>query len=484
MTEINFVPKARHLTHKFTDDQNEAIEKIVNWYSDDKSLIFTLSGAAGTGKTYVLNYILNTLIKKNSCVTAPTHKAVRVVERATGKKGKTIHSLHGLRPNISLENFDLDNIKFDPLGKEYMAEFALVVIDECSQVNSDLHKLNLIKSNQYKTKILYVGDEFQLAPVKEDHSLTFDVENKAKLNQIVRQQDSNPLLELLELAKYDITNDSSTLAKFLNTTKKKAVINHLGEGYLILDNHDFQCATLELFKSQKFYENVEYVRYGAWTNNNITIWNNYIRKSIITDNSKLITKHDLLVGYRSIVNEFGTISIINSGDYFVDTITERLSDGGFKVFVVSLKSFDTGLSTIVNIVDHTCKSFVRFKNHLTQLYLRARYSKGYDRNKYWKQYFTFKDRHLGMINIPIRDSERVLLDVKKDLDYGYGLTIHKLQGSTFENILVNMRDIYYYGGDKSNPVKNSNFDRKAIETRNKLAYTALSRASKRAILLW
>lgn len=471
----------------FTRDQEIAINKIQEWYDDPTSLMFTLAGSAGTGKTYILDYLLRKVIKHSVCVTAPTHKAVKVVERATGRKGRTLQSLHGLRPNTALETFDLTNIQFDPLGNEYIKDYKIVVIDECSQINTALHELNLMRAKQYGTKILYIGDHRQLPPIKSNISPTFQLQDFAILNEVVRQKATSPLLMLLDIAKRDVDTNGSQLKAFLNNPDPatKYNVNDKGEGFVVLDNNNFAREVLNEFNDPKFFSNVDQVRYGAWTNANILIWNNYIRKSIIPDTSKIVSINDLLTGYRTIVNEFGTVVISNSDDYFIESITERLSDDGFKVFVVNIKSISSGIGTVTSIVDHTDASFVRFKGKLHKLYYDAKYATASERSKRWKAYFTFKDKNLILIDLTIpANNGRAGTEVKKDIDYGYGLTIHKLQGSTFHNILVNMRDICYYGGDTSRPVKNYPGNDLAVETRNKLIYTALSRASHKAIILW
>jgi len=60
------------------------------------------------------------------------------------------------------------------------------------------------------------------------------------------------------------------------------------------------------------------------------------------------------------------------------------------------------------------------------------------------------------------------LKVKKDIDYGYGISVHKTQGSTYSNVFVNGQDIN----------KNTN-----IVERKKLWYVALSRTNKQATIL-
>jgi hypothetical protein len=469
----------------FTKDQEKAIDKIESWYNS-QDLVFTLSGAAGTGKTYLLDYLLKKVINKTVCVTAPTHKAVKVVENATNRKGRTLQSLHGLRPNTALENFDLDNIQFDPLGKEHIANYHLVIIDECSQINDALHELNLIKAKQYGTKILYVGDHRQLPPIKESNSRTFQINNFVVLNEVVRQKSLNPLLDLLEIAKRDVDKGSSELIKYLNSgiPQSKININSNNEGYIVLSNSEFQTLLIQTFKSEYFTKNVGFARYGAWTNSNILAWNLFIRQNLIEDISKIIHKDDLFTAYKTIVDEFGKVIISNSDDYFMESITERISDDGFKVFVVGLTSLTTGITTMTSVVDYKDPTFIRYKNKIYNLYYNARYSKPQDKSRNWRKYFAFKDSNLMSIDLELSSRAGKIVDIKKDIDYGYGLTIHKLQGSTFDNIFINLKDICFFKGNKSRPVRNYAGNTNAIDTRNKLAYTALSRASKKAIILW
>ena len=54
-----------------------------------------------------------------------------------------------------------------------------------------------------------------------------------------------------------------------------------------------------------------------------------------------------------------------------------------------------------------------------------------------------------------------------DVRYAYSLTIHKAQGSTFENVFVDVRDLY--------------INRKTYE-RNQLLYVAVTRSAKRLFI--
>lgn len=163
---VDFIGKtSKYGGYGFTEDQEKALDLLTNWYYNPKDLFFTLSGRAGTGKTYLIKYLLDKVVRQPVCVSAPTHKAVRTIERSTGRTGKTLQSLHGLRPNVNLEDFDLQNVKFDQLGNPTMNNYKIIIIDECSMINAGLHELNVKRARDLNVKILYIGDPFQLPPV-------------------------------------------------------------------------------------------------------------------------------------------------------------------------------------------------------------------------------------------------------------------------------------------------------------------------------
>ncbi|WP_268354713.1 AAA family ATPase [Bacillus haynesii] len=76
--------------------QQKAVESIEKWFNEDGQTYF-LAGYAGTGKTTLVNYVIDKLNIKLSEVTFAcyTGKAALVVtQKAQGKyKASTIHSL-------------------------------------------------------------------------------------------------------------------------------------------------------------------------------------------------------------------------------------------------------------------------------------------------------------------------------------------------------------------------------------------------------
>lgn len=462
-------------TENFTNDQINAIKKLEEFYHSNE-LVFTLQGAAGTGKTYLLKYFLNNIVNKNVCVTAPTHKAVRVIEEMTGKKGRTLHSLHGFRLNINLENFDINNTIFDPIADPSFNNYNLVICDECSQINQNLHSINMTRAKQFNTKIIYIGDAYQTPPINEIISKTFLMPNKAILEEVVRQDIDNPLLNILTIVRDDIKTNNEKFIKELIKTPSN--INEKGEGYIVMKKEQFESNIIEYYKSDDFSKDINYIRTTSWRNDTVKYWNEHIRNNIIDDN-KLVNINDLFTGHTTIVDDYLKMKLINSEDYIVQSINEEVSDYGFKVYRVGILSFYDRIMSMVNIVDHTDKTFTKFVRIIKSLRHTAINSSASNRGRRWREYYKFKNEYLLLTNVQLGDSKKDILT--KDIDYGYSLTTHKSQGSTYSNIGVDLSDIIFTKEGKL--ILNNKFNPNAVSVRNRLSYVALSRASKKAIIL-
>lgn len=142
-----------------------------------------LTGKAGTGKTTFLRHIRNT-IHKNAVVAAPTGVA------AINAGGTTLHSLLQLpfgifvpEGNAPLANGRSEEIhdkqslarrlKFSGNRKKTITALELLIIDEISMVRADVLDmvdtvLRLVRKNNDPfggIQVLYIGDMFQLPPV-------------------------------------------------------------------------------------------------------------------------------------------------------------------------------------------------------------------------------------------------------------------------------------------------------------------------------
>lgn len=145
---IEWVEKTRKI--KLSDEQREAIRTAIQ----EKVLVIT--GGPGTGKTTVLNGILAIFHAKNVSMelAAPTGRAAKRMEAATGREARTIHRLLEFSPKEGGFQRNASN----PLKTE------LIVIDEASMVDITLMH-NLLLAVPRHARLILVGDVDQLPSV-------------------------------------------------------------------------------------------------------------------------------------------------------------------------------------------------------------------------------------------------------------------------------------------------------------------------------
>ena len=126
--------------YNFTEDQANAVSNILDFIAapfDEKKFCVGISGAGGTGKTYITNYIVRNCKYALSTIQccSPTHKACRVFSQAmNGIPVDTIQSTFGFRLTLNLEDFDPNNPQFNPMAKPKLDMTKILIVDECSML--------------------------------------------------------------------------------------------------------------------------------------------------------------------------------------------------------------------------------------------------------------------------------------------------------------------------------------------------------------
>ena len=129
------------------EQQERAKAAVVKWYNEEKDnkLCFVLSGYAGTGKTFLINYIINKVLKLEDsevAFIAPTGKAACVLTQRGASNAKTIHSLIYNRVEVEYTFESNGKIikaqRFDFVKKPSIGPFKLIVLDEVSMVTQDI----------------------------------------------------------------------------------------------------------------------------------------------------------------------------------------------------------------------------------------------------------------------------------------------------------------------------------------------------------
>lgn len=465
----------------FTKDQAKAYESILEFINspyDEKNFKIALTGAAGTGKTYLVKALLLNSKKSFSVVglAAPTHKAVRVLGNSIGLKGININTLQsdlGLRLNFDVEKFDINNPPFDPKGKIKIGNYQIYIVDEASMINRGLCMFleKTCKSN--KTKLIYIGDESQLSPVGERYSSSFKGLPVFRLFEIVRQGEDNPISYLLNLLRYDVEHKTYNFLNYIVKNPSKFNSDYT-KGYQVCNTEMFNQFVYNNFNDEELTRNVDYTKVIGYTNKCVTYWNKIIRSSIIEDaNKSILGKNDLIISYVTLVNNFNECIIKNSEEYIINDIVNYIHHQyELKGFMVKFTAIHGGTVTKpLFIVDHsdrfTVQKYVQISKSLIE---QAKAAKKTYRSQSWKNYYEFKENCLLLTNII---NQNRVIEFSRDIDYGFALTSHKSQGSTFDTVLVDVNDIVY---DKNGNIYTD------CEDVNRRLYVACSRARNKLYL--
>lgn len=467
----------------FTNDQKNAIDKIVDFIAkpfNSANHIIGLTGAGGTGKTFIINYILKNCKYSDSVIacTSPTHKACRVFSQAlNGKDVNTIQSTFGFRLDLRLEDFNPKQPQFNPMATPKLDNIKLLLIDEASMLPAKLVTYICNKCKELSIKIIFIGDSSQLPPVNENKSIAFlRCGEVCKLNEIVRQSSTNPITDLLVLLRNDIKNKTYTFLEYLSRHRGEYSYNEFGEGFTICSPEKFKEIIDLSFSNEEYTKNIDMYRIVAYTNTCVTSWNNYIRNSIIKDSDKaIVTKNDLIMSYETIVNEFLETIINNSEEYIINDIV-NFTDAtyGFKGFLVKFQLVHGGkITKPLFIIDHKDRfSIQKYIQVIEDLVSDAKKATGGTRAAKWKKYFDFKKKYLLATNI-INRSGQILYS--RDLDYGFAITSHKSQGSTYDNVFVDVNNMVFDVNGKPYV---------GIDDMLRRLYVACSRSRKNLILCY
>lgn len=182
------------------DDQIYASYQAENWWHHSTKQLFEISGAAGTGKTTCVRYIIEKLgLEINEVLfVAYTGKAATQLAR-NHLPAKTIHSQFYYYDKEPARDPETNKIIYLPNGKAKMIgsfkkvdripkKIKLIVIDEAPMVNDSFKK----DIESFGVPIIALGDTNQLPPVFGNS--VFLVDPDVTLHQIMRQAENDPIV--------------------------------------------------------------------------------------------------------------------------------------------------------------------------------------------------------------------------------------------------------------------------------------------------
>lgn len=253
--------------------QEEGAEKIFGFLMDPEQIFFNLTGPAGVGKTYLMRYIKDVIMKRyyELCrimgieaqfdtvdMTATTHKAAAVLAKAIGASTTTVHSYFGLTVFNDYKTGRTE-IRRNP-RKWQIQTRKIIFIDEASMIDGPL--FNEIRTSIEGCKIIFVGDHCQLPPVGERISLIYQQNfPTAELTQQMRNDGQPALMNLCSTFRSVVEGDID----FPEIPLVPGVIDHL-EGEELqaeIDSHFIDMGVnnrILSYTNQSVIENNSYIR--------------------------------------------------------------------------------------------------------------------------------------------------------------------------------------------------------------------------------
>lgn len=413
-------------------EQSAAIDSMLAFLADGAAHFFLLDGPAGTGKTYCVQELVNR-VKGRLIFTAPTNKATKVLRDTLTKpeyrpECRTIYSLFGLRLEANGEVKEI-TVPEDPVD---LTQYKAVIVDEASMVNRNLMKFIRQTAVDQRIRFIFLGDASQLPPVGESYSPVWDeAEDVAKLTTVVRHD--NQILALATAIRKVIGHPAPRIKLDSN--------NADGEGVWRLDGRAFEARIMDSV-DQGLFSRPNKAKAVSWRNVTVGALNRRIRDRIFDNPTAPWLPDDRVIVIEPAKDLEGNIIATTDDEGTVLRAEEGWHPvwAEFKVWRVSLTTDDN--RTIVLQVLHEA-SKAAFEHKSAEMASAAKVER-----RRWKDYWEFREAF-------------------HKLRHGYAITAHRAQGSTYEEVFVDWRDILL------NSNKTEAF---------KCLYVACTRAKKRLYL--
>lgn len=414
------------------EEQVQALNKIKDFILNSTDTCFSLYGPAGSGKSIAISYIIKFLVDigRDYVLCAPTHKAALVMRSYTEEEAMTLHSLLALSPKLDIFELDLRDLMFES-GKKTnrIVHNGVVIIDEASMINDDLFDTLITQCEKKDAKVIFISDSKQLAPVKsKTYSKVYTVKNKFGLTKIYRQDKNNPIRDLLETLRrhpVDVVDSCSS--------------EH-GKILRINDIKEFLKISKERFKNISKTKNPLEFKILAFTNAQVEKYNTIISSLLYGKNIEY-SVGEVLTAYCN--GTYKTISYYNSMDYIITEVSKTNQLVGltlFEGYILSL--YDPYEETNFNIFmisrENSKEKFTELAAQVERIRISAiKESNSKRRAMYWRMYYEIFESFTSPINIEF--DGRIV--IPKDFDYGYAQSIHRSQGSSYNEVAIDWSNI-------------------------------------------
>ncbi len=425
---------------ELTAEQEQALSKLKSFVKGENRF-FKLSGYAGTGKSTLICFLMEWLEEEEIefVGASPTNKAAKNLRKLAERQGigvevKTIAQLLGQQPEVDEETGEEKFVAGN--GKAQFDRYDVIIIDEFSMINKDNFQEIVNEAVEAESQVIFLGDEAQLPPVKEKEPIVASsklIDARATLSKIVRYDG-----DIVHVAEKIRTNPkyNSYLYPF-KTTSDYTVIS--------LTRNDWLKTAAEHFCSPEYQENPDYVRFLVWRNKTANNWNNFVRQCLWgKEVSMYPVAGDRLIARKPVFRTKPGGKGKNKWRIVLNNSEEcTVTDSGELKYIVIQKQGYEYYSVPV-VTELGAKQELLWLTPSSEK-IRGEKVKEYAQKKQWSLYF---------------DLARTFDDVT----YNYALTTHKAQGSSIDQVFLDVGDMRY------------------CSDLQKILYTGLTRAVQRVFV--
>ncbi len=488
-------PKEEELVYTLNEGQQEAHTWLVDFCLGKNQYVKALlEGYAGTGKTFIINRIVETVKKIKPGVsfgmTAPTHKAVRQLKKACDPKLKsslefgTIHSFLSLKQVIDNNGKVSYKPDFNPNQSRKIDMISVLILDEVSMLDDMLYGYIEDEVRGGRLRVIFMGDSLQIPPVGKKQATG----DSFSIPFIPERQISHKIFKLLLTEPQRQAKESPILMYANNIREHHLSLNipwvfreedkHALEEIRLNGNGGNNLAMIrelfrEYFCTEAFDKDPDYAKVISYRNDTVRYFNKQIRLMIhgVDEIPKIVLGDKLVMDAPFVVKK--TIVLANNEDVVVKAVKvidmpisyryraptsafDQLADGdpekerrifNAKVYQTIVQNED-GFKYPLNIIHED--SEIEYNQIRESLKLSAtRSSDQFVRKDMWKEFYAIEEKFQWV-------------------NHNYCLTAHKSQGSTYQFAFSMEWDM------------NVNRD---VEERNRIKYVAATRPKQKLFVI-
>lgn len=475
VTTVKSTGKSGGIT--YNKEQQSAIINAVAFlkHNTDPTQYYVIEGKAGTGKTTIAKEILKEFEDEQIYVAAVSHKAKGVIKNSFGEdtRGKKFFSIASLLGMKGINDNDTQTTKFQVGLKVPLLDNppALLVIDEASMITEDVLKkiIDINSSLSRPFQMLFLGDIGQIQPIRDEQSEfyrthkdllnkksdIFNSKHKSKLITRVRQGEANPILPY---ADYFWENSQKENPE-LNPTQHIVRNNQITDkGSLLFSNSEAEVlnSVIKAVKNAVDKGLTNHVKIVTYHVDEKAELNQKIHETLFGKNSDY-SKGDFIILNQQF-DVLPHVTMENSTEMQITGI-QNIEEDENGIHILSIETNGSAYDVHDGTERKNCtiqvvsrNDIAKYKDILQEMAAKAkRQANGPLKRELWRQFWKYKGFYA-------------------DVDFGYAITAHKSQGSTYDIVVVDEKDIM-------GTTATSN------QEKSELIYTALTRPRKTAIVI-